>query len=133
MSHNHAGTLSPPATEDGAWRCLITPEQRAELLENGARTAAGQDTDPHPVAGLFTPDACATWLLAELDPEDPDCAFGLCDLGLGEPELGYVPLSEIASVRGRFGLPVERDLAFRADRPISRYADEAKRVGRVIA
>ena len=133
MSRDHAGTPSPPATEDGAWRRLIAPEQRAELLANGARTAVGQDADPHPVARLFTPDADAVWLLSELDPEDPDRAFGLYDLGLGEPELGYVLLSEIASVRGRFGLPVERDLAFRADRPIGRHADEAKRVGRVAA
>ena len=37
---------------------------------------------------LFTPDANATWLLTELDPVEPDRAFGLCDLGLGYPELG---------------------------------------------
>ncbi|WP_439331030.1 DUF2958 domain-containing protein [Mesorhizobium carmichaelinearum] len=31
---------------------------------------------------LFTRDAGATWLLTEIDPDDPDHAFGLCDLGL---------------------------------------------------
>ena len=91
---------------------LINPEQRAELFANGARANAGQDTDPAPVVKLFTPDADATWLLCELDPDDPDLAFGLCDLGHGTPELGHVLISEIAAVRGRLGLPVERDLYF---------------------
>ncbi|MGK9171545.1 DUF2958 domain-containing protein [Inquilinus limosus] len=108
---------------------LITHAQRAELLANGARTAAGETIDPYPVVKLFTPDAGATWLLSELDPADPDLAFGLCDLGLGFPELGSVRLSEIAAIRGRLGLPVERDLFFRPDRPLSRYAEEAQRLG----
>jgi hypothetical protein len=107
---------------------LITAEQRAQMLANGVRSAADEDHDPFPVVKLFTPDASATWLLAELDPDDPDIAFGLCDLGLGFPELGSVRLSEIASVCGRLGLPVERDLYFKADRPLSQYAEEAHRL-----
>ena len=35
----------------------------------------------------------ATWLLTELDSEDPDIAFGLCDLGMQCPELGSVRIS----------------------------------------
>ena len=38
---------------------------------------------------FFTPDSQCTPLLTELEPDD-DLAFGLCDLGLGEPELGDV-------------------------------------------
>lgn len=112
---------------------IITAEQRAQMLANGARSAAGEDIDPFPIVKLFTPDAGATWLLTELDPEDPDIAFGLCDLGMGFPELGSVSLSEITSVRGPFGLPVERDLHFKPDRPLSRYADDARRIGGVRA
>jgi len=78
---------------------------------------------------LFTPDAGATWLLTEIDPEDPDIASGLCDLGVGCPELGSVSLAEIAALRGKLGLPVERDLHFKATKPISAYAEEAARVG----
>lgn len=69
---------------------LIPSKLRAIMLENGGRAAAGSDSDPLPVIKLFTPDAGATWLLTELDPDDPDIAFGLCDLGLGNPELGSV-------------------------------------------
>ena len=39
--------------------------------------------------------------------------FGLCDLGLGYPELGHVRLTELVEVRGALRLPVERDLYFR--------------------
>ena len=82
---------------------------------------------------LFTPDAGATWLLTELDPADPDRAFGLCDLGLGCPELGWVSLAELATIRGRFGLPLERDLHFVADRPLSAYDAAAQAAGRIAA
>lgn len=111
---------------------LLTDIQRRELIANGTRSAAGEQIDPLPVIKLFTPDAGATWLLTELDPEDPDLAFGLCDLGLGYPELGYVSLTELASVRGRFGLPIERDFHFAADRPLSAYVAEAGRHARIV-
>ena len=111
---------------------LLTEAQRRELTANGERSAAGEEIDPRPVVKLFTPDAGATWLLSELDPSDPERAFGLCHLGLGFPELGYVSLAELAAVRGRLGLPVERDLHFAADRPLSAYAAEAERHGRIV-
>lgn len=112
---------------------LITDDIRARLLANGARTAAGEDLDPPPLVKLFTPDAGATWLLTELDPEEPDIAFGLCDHGVGCPELGTVRLSEIAEVRGAIGLPVERDLFFEANRTLSRYTADAVALGGIRA
>jgi hypothetical protein len=110
---------------------LIPDDIRAELLLNGAITALGIAHDPLPVVKLFTPDANATWLLTELDPEDPDIAFGLCDLGLGCPELGYVSISELESVRATLGLPIERDLHFKADKPLSHYTMIATGRGRI--
>jgi Protein of unknown function (DUF2958) len=89
------------------------------------------DIDFKPVVKLFTPDAQCTWLLTELGNDD--IAFGLCDLGMGEPELGYVSLVELASVRGKLGLPVERDMHFEADKPISLYAAEARDRGTIVA
>ena len=79
---------------------LITDELRAKLLANGRQSLTDEGFDPLPVVKLFTPDAGATWLLTEIDPGDEDHAFGLCDLGLGFPELGYVSLAELMSVRG---------------------------------
>ena len=57
---------------------------------------------------VFTPDAGATWWLSEYDPREM-LAFGLCDLGLGFPELGYVSIAELLELRGPLGLEVELD------------------------
>jgi hypothetical protein len=112
---------------------LITDELRAQLLANGRRSMEDDGYDPPPVVKLFTPTAGATWLLTEIDPHDHDHAFGLCDLGQGFPELGYVSLQELASLRGPWGVPIERDLHFSADKPISAYARQARLVGRITA
>lgn len=112
---------------------LMTKQQERKLLENGRQTLRDGVGDHWPVVKLFTPDAGATWLLSELDPEDSDIAFGLCDLGLGCPELGSVRLSEIAAVRGALGLPVERDLHFRPRQSIGAYAAAARVAGRIRA
>ena len=73
---------------------LFTQKQTQQLLANcqeqiNNNDAGHSDIDFKPVVKLFTPDAQCTWLLTELDP-DGGLAFGLCDLGMGEPELGYV-------------------------------------------
>ncbi|ORE90733.1 transposon protein [Aurantimonas sp. 22II-16-19i] len=47
------------------------------------------------------------------------------------PELGSVRISEIASVRGRLGLPVERERHLTADKPLSAYAEAARRAGAI--
>lgn len=100
---------------------LTTDDQRAQLLANGVARAAGQSIDPWPVVRLFTPDAHVTWLLAALDPVDGDTAWGLIDLGIGMPELGTVKLSDLAGIVGPRQQPVQRDLYFRASRPLSEY------------
>jgi hypothetical protein len=114
-------------------RTLLTAADRAQLLANGQRSLQDDTHDPRPVVKLFTPDAGASWLLSELDPDDPDRAFGLCDPGLGSPELGYVSLCELTALRGRLGLPVERDRHFHPDKPLSVYAEEARAKGRIQA
>ena len=86
-----------------------------------------------PVVKLFTPNAGATWLLCEIDREDDDRAFGLCDLGQGFPGLGYVSLTELEGFGEKRGLPIERDLHFIADKPLSGYAREARLAGRIVA
>ena len=108
---------------------------RAALLANGRlqQEAEGRSLDLMPVVKLFTPDAGATWLLTEIDPDNTDIAFGLADLGLGCPELGYVSLTELGAVRGRLGLPIELDRHFRPDRPLSAYAAAATAAGRIVA
>lgn len=113
---------------------LLTNRLRAQLLENGRRQdpvrGTADELDFLPVVKLFTPDANCTWLLTELDPEDPDIAFGLCDLGLGFPELGTVRISELESVRGPMGLPIERDRYIVLSKSLAEYASNARNAGR---
>lgn len=56
---------------------------------------------------LFDPTGSWTWYISEYDPETRE-AFGLVD-GF-EKELGYISMAELVDSRGRFGLPLERDL-----------------------
>lgn len=117
---------------------LLTKDIYERLAKNGRirdRCNKAEMTEPDflPVVKLFTPDAQCTWLLIELDPEDLDIAFGLCDLGMGCPELGYLSISELESVRGKLGLPVERDRHFTPTKTLSAYADEARHLGRIKA
>jgi hypothetical protein len=88
--------------------------------------AQEENPDPMVVSKFFTPDAGWTWYAIEGSPVDEDgfydtdkekvdfVFFGLVS-GL-EVELGYFSLSELKSIRGKFGLPVERDLHFQPTR-----------------
>lgn len=118
-------------------RTLLTRKQREEMICNGLaqREASnkGESIDFNPVVKLFTPNGNCTWLLTELYPADHDVAFGLCDLGMGFPELGDVRISEIESITGPSWLSVVRDLHFHADKPLSEYANEARTEQRIIA
>ncbi|TKT82467.1 DUF2958 domain-containing protein [Aquamicrobium sp. LC103] len=110
---------------------LIPDELRDRLIDNG-RTAEVQDGfDPFPV--VITPDAGATWLITEAYPEGDDLRlFGLCDPGLGDPALVYALLSAIEDVRGKLGLPVERDLYFKTEHRLSTYAKIARHAGMIV-
>ena len=100
---------------------LLTEAQREQLLANGRN----RDHDHPPVVRFFNPCGAGTWLFAELS-EDGDTLHGLCDLGFGTPEVGSASLSEIASLRLRFGLGIERDLHFKPVQPLSVYAKAAR-------
>jgi Protein of unknown function (DUF2958) len=115
---------------------LISTAQRQKLLANGraqrdAIDRQDQVLDFQPVVRLFTADGNAIWLLTEILP-DNNVAFGLCDLGLGEPELGYVSLKELTAARGPLGLPLECDLHFAPTLTISAYAERACEHRRII-
>jgi hypothetical protein len=106
---------------------LVPDAVRIKLLANGA---AAHETDHVPVVKLFNPCGAATWIITEMMP-DGDTLFGLADLGFGCPELGYVSLAEIESVKGPLGIGIERDLYFAPRFPLSVYAEAARSAGRI--
>jgi hypothetical protein len=111
---------------------LLTAEQREKMLANHRANSEREDDDgTKPVVKLFDPYGQATWLLSELDEDN--IAFGLCDLGMGFPELGSVSLDEIGSMQA-FGKPrIERDRHWQAERTLMEYADSARCAGRIVA
>ena len=77
-----------------------------------------------PVTKLF--GMSCTWLVMAMD-EDNDTLLALCDLGMGSPEMGYVSLRELQSLKfPPFGLPVERDRWFKATQSMKKYCEDAR-------
>ena len=107
----------------------ITEKLRANSLRNQIADDDAMSTKP--VVKLFGGGAC-TWHLSELD--SGGIAFGLCDLGHGSPELGYVSMDELMSIRfPPFGLPIERDRHFTPKKTLVEYAEEAREYGMINA
>ncbi len=106
---------------------LLPQALRTKLIENhtvnlASRMLDGSVTDFQPVVKLFVcVGGAATWLLTELDPKT-NVFFGLCDLGHGFPEIGYVSQVDFDTLHGR----LERDLYFNATHDLSWYAQEAR-------
>jgi hypothetical protein len=101
------------------------------ILKPIAKALAKADTNdgstPDPIIlKLFTPWGGCTWFIVSGTPLDAINGeattvenakdwhlFGFCDLGDARcAELGYVLLSELQSIRGPFGLKIERDIHF---------------------
>ena len=82
-----------------------------EILEKLPKLYTQEDKglDAVAVVKFFTPDSNWTWYATEFDGDD--LFFGLVD-GF-EKEIGYFRLSELQSVKGALGLPIERDMYFK--------------------
>ena len=109
---------------------LLTKEIRTKLEANARKTEIEGEDDHRPVVKLFDPCGAATWLLTEIEG---DIAFGLCDLGMGSPELGSVSITELEAIPGPLGIGIERDKYFEAEMTISQYAEAARASGSIAA
>ena len=98
-----------------------------KLKRAGARpvpvTMTGNDIKPW--LKLFNPVGAQTWLIAGI-AEDEDTMYGLCDLGFGCPELGYVSLNEIENLDLPFGLKIERDTWWEPEKTLEEYYNDAR-------
>jgi len=86
---------------------LLTKEVLKKLPPLYSQEEKGLDAVA--VVKFFTPDSNWTWYATEFDGDD--LFFGLVD-GF-EKEIGYFRLSELKSVKGALGLPIERDMYFK--------------------
>ena len=86
---------------------LLTKEIRERLPLLGATDEQGMEAVAQ--VKFFTPDGGWTWYATEFDGKDT--FFGL--VIWVEKETGYFSLSELQSIKGALGLPVERDRFFR--------------------
>jgi DUF2958 family protein len=84
---------------------LLTKELRRNLPPLYSQE---RGKDPMVICKFFTPDAGWTWYVMEFDGDDTFFGYVVGTY----PELGYFSLAELQQVRGKFGLPVERDLYF---------------------
>ena len=110
-------------------RGLIRDADLERLIANGRAQepvrGSSREIDHQPIVRLYLPFSNCCWLLTEVEPDDHDIAFGLCDLGMGFPELGSVWLPELAELRVQ-GLRVLQDVDWRPNRTLNEYAKVAR-------
>ena len=131
MSFAQETLTAPPPPTDPAFD-LVPHSLRKQLNANWRRSI-----NTPPVLKIFNPSGAATWLIHSADPHEPSMLFGLCDLGMGFPELGYVDLDELRELRIPVRLIIngeheittqvqlERDLHFNPTHTLETYADAA--------
>ena len=111
----------------------LIPRSLYEQMERNHKLNMSSEPEPgsidfKPVVKLLiTVGGNATWLLTEIDEQG--IAFGLCDLGQGFPELGYVDLQSLSK---DFGDRLERDLHFRSTEKLSAYVNYARQKRMII-
>jgi hypothetical protein len=112
---------------------LLLNEHRERMLRNGRfnafRRERGEcEIDHKPVVKLFVPGKPYLWLLGEINPDDHDQVYAVCDIGNGEPTLQCVSLFELGLMNG-----IVRDDRFIATKSIGAYALEAQLNARILA
>lgn len=91
---------------------LITKALEKVFAKYPLYSQDGKGGEAIAIAKFFMPGSVWTWYVIEAEqrPDGDWLFFGYVD-GL-EGEYGYFSLSELASLRGRFGLKTERDMYF---------------------
>jgi hypothetical protein len=109
---------------------LLTDFQRARLEANGRAQAAVKGTiyeiDLDPVVRLVDHETGSVYLLTEIDPDQPQKAWGLClrDPDYPEPHMGQVDLLKLTATEKATVLTVDR--SFTPSAPVSDYLFRAQ-------
>lgn len=107
----------------------LIPENLAEkLTRNG--NYHGQDFVPLLKLDMWVVNGQSiTWLISELDPHNPNRAYGLGSKWVGEVTEGYFDLDELEHAAEIFGLRIEPDEHFIPRHPLSVYREAAREQG----
>ncbi len=105
---------------------MIPENLREIMIHNASEVHNDLGRDHEPVVKLYSQYGKAIWLLSELD-EKNEIAYGLCDLGNGKPELSYVSIAHLESIKhARLKVPmVEVDKSFKGGYAMSVYLKAA--------
>lgn len=99
---------------------LMTEELKQQIPQLYSQEGKGDTAEV--VAKFFCPWSQATWYATEFDGQDEFFGF----VTLGDPdcaELGSFSLSELESIKGRFGLTIERDINWKP-RPLKEVMEK---------
>ena len=88
---------------------LMTKEIEKLASKYPLQSQDGKGLDARIIVKFFDPTGSWTWYATEYNPEDKTF-YGYVS-GF-ENELGYFTLEELQSVKGAFGLGIERDMYF---------------------
>lgn len=89
---------------------LLTDELINRFAKVGRQEEIG---DPLVIAKFFNPTGAGTWFATEYDPQSKNFFGYVSIFGDWNDEWGYFSLIELESLRGPFGLGIERDIYFK--------------------
>lgn len=111
---------------------LVTKGLEKDLLQRGRKALIDENYESRPVMKIFG-GSSATYLVAEIDPREPDQMFGLADLGHGFPEMGYFSRSDIEEAMvPPLNMPFERDLYWQPNGTLEEYARASRSERRIV-
>ena len=84
-----------------------------ELVDRFQQVGRQEDkSDPIIIAKFFNPTGAGTWYATEYNPSDKTFYGYVSIFGDWNDEWGYFSLTELESLKGPFGLGIERDIYF---------------------
>lgn len=84
-----------------------------ELVDRFQQVGRQEDkSDPVIIAKFFNPTGAGTWYATEYNPSDKTFYGYVSIFGDWNDEWGYFSLTELESLKGPFGLGIERDIYF---------------------
>lgn len=102
---------------------LLTDEQIQKLKQIGL--SEEQNEGQVPIVRLHLPDKNAYWLFSCIVSGQEKMAYGIFEMGIGFPEIGYFHLDDIADMKFEKNVAIENDLEFKGEHSLLKYAEIA--------